>query len=222
MQRTIGKLLFSVLLIAVVLPCATAHAAGLDLPAGMLIGDQNGIRVDTTGDYFIEAEALEPGDVITKRLVINNTEPYSYRLVMTAEPLEETGPLKLLDEVRCTIRLDGRVLYDGRIRGDEGGDMVRQALDLGSCPSGAQRTLDITLKVNPEMQKYYWTTSEALITWNFHAVQDTSSGNVKTGEVIDNALLIILLSVLLSIGIVLLIKKRQSENQETEYRDWEW
>ena len=224
MRQHIRKLLCSVLLIAVVLTSTTAFAgaAETNLPAGMLIGDQDGLRVNSAGEYFIEVDPIEAGDVITKRLLISNMEPYAYRLSMTAEPLEETGPLKLLDEVRCTIKIDGKVLYDGRVRGDDGINMISNALDLGTHQGGMQKTMDITLKVNTDMQKYHWTTSEAIFKWNFFAVQDTDSSNVKTGQIVDNALLYLLLGSLMAIEVLLFVKKQHEVEREERLAGNTW
>jgi hypothetical protein len=210
------KLLLAFLLIATVLSGTVAGAAQTSLPAGLLIGDKDGLRVPATGAYFIEAEALEAGDIITKQLVIQNTEPYPYRLSLTARPLEETGPHKLLDEVKCTLSMDGRVIYDGRVRGDEGVDMIRQALDLGTLSSGAQKTLNITLKVNPEMAKHYWSTSEAHFQWNFNAIQEGKTTDVKTGQIINNVLAGILITILVALAFLMVVKGRQEDRLNEE------
>jgi hypothetical protein len=213
--QSIRRILFSVLLIATVLSSTVATAAVINLPAGMLIGDQNGVRVSTTGDYFIEVDGLEPGDVITKQLAILNTEPYSDKLSMLAESIEETGPVKLLDEVNCTLTLDGKVLYDGRVRGDEGIDMRRQALELATIPSGGQKTLEIVMTVSPDMKEYSWTKSEAIFAWHFNAVQAKDPGSPKTGEIINRALHFILPILVLTMGILLYIRRDKDENMKS-------
>jgi len=213
-MQHIKRIIPTVLLIAAVFSGTAASAAATNLPAGMLIGDQNGIRVDVDGAYFISADALEAGDVITKRLTIRNTEPYSYRLSMTAEPLEETGPLRLLDEVRCTLRLDGKVLYDGRVRGNDGADMIRNALDLGAYQSGGQKNLDITLTVNRDMRND--SASEAYFKWNFYAAQDAKPDGPKTGEIVMNSLYAIMPGLALAMGVLLLIKRRRNGDLSSE------
>jgi hypothetical protein len=194
-----------------VLTSTVAGAAEISLPSGLLISDKDGIRVSVNGEYCIQADSLEAGDVITKQLVIQNTEPYPYHLSMTTTPLEEAGPLKLLDEVGCTLRIDGKTIYDGRIRGDEGANMIEEALDLGTIPSGAQKTLDITLRVNPAMTKYHWTKSESLFTWNFNAIQEGKTADVKTGQIISSMLVGIFSAILIALFVLILTKKREEE-----------
>jgi len=213
MQRISKVILIVALIAAVFSGTATgANAAVTNLPAGILIGDQDGIRIDVDGAYFINADALEAGDVITKRLVIRNTESYAYRVSMTAESLEETGPLHLLDEVHCTLKMDGKVLYNGRVRGNDGINIIRNALDLGTYQSGDQKTLDITLTVNKDMKQYAWTASEAFFKWIFYAVQDDGgSGGPNTGGIIRNSLFAVMPGLVLAMVVLLLIKRRRED-----------
>jgi hypothetical protein len=214
------RVLLSVVCLATVLFGTVAHAAQSSLPTGILIGDSNGIRVSPTGEYFINADGLEPGDVITYQLYIQNTEPYDYHLSMMVEPLEETGLLKLLDEVRCTLTLDGQVIYDGRIRGNEGIDMTKKALEFGLVPSGGQRTLDIKLTVSPDMEKHYWTVSEAFLKWHFYAYRTTDHTNVKTGDVVGKTLTFLIVALPVVFGALLYAKKRENERLREQIALW--
>jgi len=210
-MQHIKRLILSVLLIAAVFSGTAVSAAATALPPGVLIGDQNGIKVGVDGAYFIDAEDLRAGDVITKRLTILNTESYAYDISMTAEPLSETGPLKLLDEVHCTLKLDGAVIYDGRVRGDDGVNMIQNALNLGNYQSGQQRVLDITLTVSPEM-KTYWTASDAFFKWNFYGVRKDNSDAPKTGEM-QYGLYVLITAATVTVFVLLLLigrKRKQS------------
>jgi len=213
-MQYIKRWILSVLLIAAVFSGTAVSAAATDLPPGVLIGDQNAIKVSVDGTYFIDAGELQAGDVITKRLAILNTEPYAYDIGMTAEPLDETGPLHLLDEVRCTLKLDGTVIYDGRVRGDDGINMIRDTLKLGNYQSGQQHTLDITLTVSPEMKSYYWTPSEALFKWNFYAERKEYSPPPITGNVAKYGLYAITLSASATAFVLLLLIRRKRKHSE--------
>ncbi|MCL2014334.1 MAG: hypothetical protein FWG69_05030 [Oscillospiraceae bacterium] len=216
-MKNIQNFIISVLLIAIVFSGTAAGAATTNLPSGLLIGDQDGISVGEDGKYFFDADSLEAGDVITKQLTILNTETYAWKLTMTAEPLNETGPLKLLDEVRCILKMDGKILYDGRIRGDEGIDMILNSLNLGVFHSGDQRMLEITLKVNPDMKRYHWTASKSFFKWKFYAVRAASpEDGPKTGEIIKISLCIILSGILLAAGILFWCKRRHRRKNHTE------
>ena len=212
MQRLKG-LILSALLIAAVFSGPVAHAAATSLPDGILIGDQHGISVSLDGEYFIDWDGLEASDTLTKRLTIRNVEPYAYKITMTATPLDETGPLKLLDEVYITLELDGRTLYDGRARGDDGINMIQNALDLGNYREGDSRVLEISMRVNPEMRKYYWKTSEAFFKWNFYAVRETpeEKGPI-TGEIIGYGLYALALVMTAITGTLLILKKKEAQS----------
>jgi len=211
----IKRVILSVVLIVAVFSGPVAYAAATNLPAGILIGDQNGIQVSVDGEYFIDWEGLNASDTLTKRLNIHNMEPYSYKISMTAEPLEETGPLHLLDEVSVTLKLDGKVIYDGRVRGDDGINMILNALDLGNYNSGDQRVLDISMKVDPDMKKYYWKISEAFFKWNFYAVRVVpyDGGSPKTGEIIKNGMYALMGGIAGATVILLVLKKKQREKE---------
>lgn len=197
-------------IVFVVTTATLAHAE--DLPLGFLIGDHDGISVTRDGSYFIDAVGLRPGDVITKKLTIRNTEQgdLPYKLTMTAEPLTSTGPVDLLTNVDLEIKLDNVVIYSGVIRGDEGVDMVNNALALGTYSYGDSKVMDIRLTVHSDMELFN-EKSEAFIKWNFYAVKDTTSDPPKTGE--DNLRYILVAVLLVLNGVTLLLYKRTERSE---------
>jgi hypothetical protein len=199
---------------AVVFSGTTVSAAASALPPGFLIGDQNGIYVERNGEYFINAVNLRPGEVIIKTLTIRNTERGApFKLSMTAQPLQSTGPIDLLDKVHLNLSLDGQQLYDGRIRGDEGTDMIRNALQLGQYACGDSRTLVITLTVDEDM-KISYERSTADIRWHFYAIKDETADPPKTGEAVRDYLL--LFSAALAVGTIILIAARKKQRKDEQ------
>ena len=165
------------------------------LPESFLIGDTEGVQVNRDGAYCILAEDLEPGDVIEKRLVIQNLDqgkPESalpYTLLMLAEPLEETGPVKLLDAVRLELKLEGKVIYSGPCRGNaQGNDMTQTPLHLGDYESGDRRDMEITLAVDGEMPvaRAGEEQSTAEFAWHFYAVRvpEPAPGSTAPGTAV--------------------------------------
>jgi hypothetical protein len=67
--------------------------------------------------------------------------------------LEETGLIKVLDEIMCTLKMDGTEIYRGRIRGHDAINLVKDGIDLGEFESGEHKTLDITLQIDEDMDK---------------------------------------------------------------------
>jgi len=93
---------------------------------------------------------------------------------MRAEPLFSTGPVDLLDAVHLELRQDGKTVYNGRCRGDDGVNMIENALQLGEYKIGDLRILDIKLTVDPNMIAYE-DESEAEFKWIFYAYRDTTN-----------------------------------------------
>jgi len=189
-----------------------------NLPSSFLIGDSEGIRVGVDGVYYIEALGVVPGDVFTKRLTIQNldmtgTTPESeipYTLTMRAEPLFQVGPVDLLDVVDLELKLDGRVIYQGRVRGDEGVNMIETPLQLGVYKPGDQRTLDIKLTARPDWEIGY-EKSVAEFKWIFYAWRATPRDAPKTGIVEYGAFGLVGGVVLLWVFLILKKKKRDQE-----------
>ena len=155
------------------------------LPDSFLIGDMDGIQVSKDGTYCVLAEDLEPGDVVKKHLVIQNLDQgkaesvLPYTLTMLAEPLEETGPVKLLDMVHLELKLDGRVIYSGPCRGNApGNDMTRTPLNLGVYEQGDRRDMEITLIADGGMPvaEEGEEQSVAYFAWHFYAARTPPSG----------------------------------------------
>lgn len=195
--------------------CANeASASEQKLPSSMLIGDTDGIHVGTDGQYFIQADNLRPGDVIKKTLTIRNVGlNETYQLSMLASPLTTSGPVDLLDAVHLTLVLSGRIIYSGRLRGDTGVNMITNALDLGEYGPDDSATLEITLKVDSDIE-ISRTKSVAEIKWIFAAVRTdgTDVTAPKTGDLIGYTISIAFLLSQLAVVLLLLAKRRKREN----------
>jgi len=157
-----------------------------NLPSSFLIGDSEGIRVGVDGEYYIHCPSVIPGDVYNKRLTIQNLDagtPESvipYTLTMRAEPLFNVGPVDLLDVMDLELKLDGQVIYKGRLRGDQGVNMIETPLQLGVYKPGDQKTLDIKLTARPDWEIGY-EVSVAEFKWIFYAWRETPPDAPQTG-----------------------------------------
>jgi hypothetical protein len=197
-------------------------AAETNLPDSFLIGDQDGIQVDTDGMYYIDI-VVNPGQVHTKKLTIQNLDqgrPESvipYTLSMLAETEEETGPIKLLDVVALELKLDGKVIYDGPCRGNaQGNDITETPLPLGDYAPGDQKVLDIRLTVDSNMPSAAAgdELSEAIFLWHFYAVRAMDPEPPKTGEVIrDYAPYLAVMGGMLLFCFTLVVLKKKKEER---------
>jgi len=201
-----------------------AVAATTNLPNSFLIGDSDGARVGWDGVYFINAVGVIPGDVITKRLTIQNldmtgTNPEStipYTLTMRAEPLFSVGPVDLLDEVHLELKLDGQIIYSGRVRGDEGVNMIEAPLRLGEYRPGDQKELDIKLTVGTDWELTY-EESVAEFKWIFYAWREVSFVPPQTG--IAEYAIVGLIGGTVLMWLVLILKKKKKQDEERAVLD---
>jgi len=163
---------------------AATAAAPRELPAGILIADDRGIAAGKDGAFFLDAQHLRPGEVVTKKLTIkNDNRDTPFRLGLSVQPGEATGPSNLLDKVRMELVMDGKTLYEGRVRGTDGVDLTKHELPLGSWKYGDARDLTVRLTVDKDIRIGYQK-SEATVGWTFKAVRDTqaAAAGPKTGD----------------------------------------
>ena len=205
----IKKMILSVVCAVVVFSGATVSAATANLPAGLLIGDNDGIHVSGDGNYFIYADNMRAGDVINKTLSIYNTEndkPFS--LSMTAKPLFSEGRIDLLDRISLELKLNGNVIYSGRVRGTDGVNMVDNALQLGKFAYNDRATMEIHLKLDEDIPiGYFYDKNVAEVAWNFLAIKDEAAPPPKTG-VLETVVYISLGIMALSACLLLFLARR--------------
>ena len=224
MTRIIKKAVWSVLCVFALASAfsgaAAANASSAVLPAGFLIGDQNGVYVNPHGYYYIDVREIRAGDVIRKTLTIENMAQNDmamegnvpYTLTMTAEPLFSRGPADLLDTTHLTLKLDGAVIYDGPCRGDGNPNMIQNALHLGQYKVGERRILDITLTADPNL-RISEEKSEADFRWLFYAYRTVETQPPKTGVLETYGLYLIPICWLLTLGTFLIMKKRRKTDE---------
>jgi len=223
-KRTLSVVLALCLLTAMISGMAVRAGAAetVQLPDGVLIGDQDGIHTDGNGAYYIDARGLKPGDVIHKVITIqnlshNDTAPEAkipYTVTMMAEPVSTSGPVDLLDKVHLTIKLEGQVIYDGRSRGDGPPDMTVTPLQLGTYELGGRKTLDVTLTVAPDME-IHEEKSEADFKWIFYAFRVVEAEPPKTG-LLENFGYLLPMGVVLLLIFLFLKKRRDRDRQAAE------
>ena len=224
----IKKMILSVLCLCVLSVVISGTTVGAvpattrNLPAGILIGDQDGIYVDANGYYYIEACDLNPGDVNYKKITVQNLSQNDrtpegkvpYVLSMTAEPLFFSGPVNLFDETNLIITLDGKLVYDGSCRGDGNPNMIDNALPLGTYDVGDRHTLEFTITVSPDMPRY-WEKSQADFRWQFYAYKTIEDNPPKTGILVfleTYGYLLPVCLLFLFMFVLIPLKKKRDEN----------
>lgn len=190
-----------------------ASASSTVFPPGILIGDNDGIHVSADGEYFIYADNMEAGDSIKKTLTISNYEENStFDLTMTASPLSQTGPIKLLEKIHLRLTLDGTELYNGRVYGDDGTNMITNAIKLGRYSSGDTKTMKIELELDKNLpRELFKKKSVAEIRWNFYAVKKTDDSPPKTGEMGSHTAIMISVVLLEIASLFWILNKRKKQ-----------
>ncbi len=206
-----------VMVMILLLPGINAVAESA-FPPGLLIGDNDGIHVTSEGKYFIYADDMKAGDVIQKTLTISNTENSTFTLTMTADPLDQTGPIELLDKIKLRLTLDGKQIYNGRVYGDDGNNMILNALQLGRYSFGDRKTMKIELSLDKNIPKsQFMQKSIAEVRWNFYAVKDDYATPPKTGEEI-NQILMASCTALIGVALILFYKSQRKSEKKTNHR----
>jgi len=200
--------LFVAMLTVLVISGTAVLAAQTNLPNGFVIKDSDGTYVGIDGKYLIYADHIMPGDVITKTITIFNLKggKIPFKLSMMAEQGLVSGPVSLLDTITLTVMMDDEALYHGRLRGDEGNNMIQNALYLGTYAQGDSKTLHIRIEVgsfDPNAG-----TSVAEISWIFYAAKGSNIGDCTLCVMYALAVLIILAVIML-----LLLGKRMKQKE---------
>jgi|GEM_PF-5755927 len=219
MKKLISTIvLCAIIMVALTIP-VSASTQKMELPDSFLIADSFGINVERNGDYYIEAKDLLPGDKISKKLIIQSLSDDSkkYRLYLSATPMEQTGMIKLLEELEIDMKLDGETIYSGSIDGLNGGGMVDNALDLGIYEGGRQGVLTFDIQLDPTLStNLFYEKSVAELGWKFYAVRDEEASPPKTGKTEQTVTYLVIGTAVLiaSILLAIVIKRKKYKKNE--------
>jgi len=160
--------------ILIVFFCSTSPhvAAAANLPDGFLVGDDEGITISKNGGYFFHLEDLQPGDTITRKLIVKNTRDEDYHLTLTIEPKSKSGKIDLVEKMSMTILSNDRVIYSGNLSSDSSGKTVAKCeVPFGEIKNNSEQTYTIQLNVADDIAywDYYSGKSEAIVDWRFDA-----------------------------------------------------
>lgn len=206
-----------------------------ELPRGLVIADNEGIAVQTNGQYFIDITDILPGETYTKEITFRNTDKDDpFELGLRVHPKESTGSINWNDHVTMTLNMDGKELYKGKLLGNGQKDWTKEFLSLGSFSYGSDKVLKVTFEVDSNLtNKDFAEKNRFLYEWEFVATRNGEPVKPEpknkekslfklpqTGEE-WSAFLYQVLAGLLLLLIVLLLwkKKRQAEQAEKRGED---
>ncbi|WP_321385850.1 LPXTG cell wall anchor domain-containing protein [uncultured Enterococcus sp.] len=149
MKSKIRKAIYiGVGLVFLLLSLVIADAAqAVELPPGMVIGDDQGIKIEDDGEYLIDVRDVMPGKAWSVKITISNLErDIPYHLTMrVSKPTLIQGTLDLSEAIQMKLIYDGEVIYSGPLSGDNGKinlQDVASPVDLGTFKSGDTRMLE--------------------------------------------------------------------------------
>ena len=201
-----------------------------ELPPGVVVGDDNGIKAQADGKYFIEHNNIKPGMTFEKNITISNygQEETPFDLKMTMKKDQVTGDINLLEAITVTLVLEGKEIYKGDLTGKATDKTTKMPLDLGQYKVGDSKNLKATFVVSDDVPKEKWNKpNQADFYWGFYATKakkkddqkkeeddDKKRGLLpKTGEQWALVIISALIGAVLIVLVLSEVKKRQAESK---------
>lgn len=148
------------------------------LPSGMVIGDDEGIKVDSNGKYFVNIQDVAPGKKWSTKMTIINVEKDSpYQLTMSvSKPTLIKGSLDLSKAIQMTLIYDNQEVYKGPLSGISGTINLQDSsnpLDLGVFKSGDTRMLEAQFELDGKTytNRDFFEKNVVENVWRFKAVK---------------------------------------------------
>lgn len=239
--RNIVKIILLILVIGIGTSQFSVFASYSKLPPSMVVGDDEGIKVTSDGDYLIDVRNVEPGKKWQKKITLINLEKgVAYRLSMhISKPTLIEGQLDLSKAIQMTLLYEGKEVYQGPLAGVTQSVNLQDELhplDLGIFKSGDSRMLEARFELDGE--KYtnsdFFTKNSVENSWHFKAIKaavpdgkeiDKNVPTIlglrlpQTGEEWSKALLYFCLGLLLLLVAILIINyqynQRKTKNKKS-------
>lgn len=195
--RTINLILMLALGINWFIPTYSVSATDtLSLPPRMVIGDDQGIKVQTNGSYFVEIRDVEPGKKwSTKITMINLEKEIPYRLTLHVnKPKLIEGTLDLSKEIQMKLIYENQLIYEGPLSGVSAKKNLQDAstpIDLGLFKSGETRMLEVQFELDGEKytNRDFFQKNIMENEWVFKAVKttlpETNSPDTPDRSIVD-------------------------------------
>ena len=153
MNKPVHKLI--VILLCAVLFCSSSLTVLADeiragtvkgLPEKLVVLDDKGQSVSENGEYYFSVENMQEAEHYTKNVTIMNLrEDAAYRIDFLAQPVSKSGELDLENDCKCVIKLDDKVVYEGKVTGEGTPDIRTKPLDLGHYVPGESHVMNVDI-----------------------------------------------------------------------------
>lgn len=220
-----------------IIPQFAAADSSPDLPSGMIVGDEQGVKVKSDGDYLIDLRDVQPGKKWSKKITIfNMEEDIPYQLTMhISPPILVEGSLDLSKAIQMVLTYEGKKIYEGPLSGVSSSlDLQNELtpLNLGVFKGGDTRMLEVSFELDGKKytNKDFLKKNVVENIWHFKAVKsvlpDTKGSedpqNInkrlfrlpQTGEEWRDAIIFSCIGLFLLLVALLIWKYRVGENNQ--------
>ncbi|EOL49307.1 hypothetical protein [Enterococcus caccae] len=211
-----------------------------NLPPGMVVGDDQGIKIKNDGQYLVDIRDVAPGKKwSTKITIINIEKDTPYHLTMNiSKPTMIEGTLDLSQEIQMTLIYEGKEVYKGPLSGVNKTVNLQDKsapLSLGTFKSGDTKMLEAQFELDGKAytNRDFFKKNSVENTWYFKAVKTTLPDTKEpdqpdrslfekiitrfrlpnTGEEWRNALLFSCVGLFLILVLLLIIKHKKMEKK---------
>lgn len=148
------------------------------LPSGMIVGDNQGIKVKSDGQYLVDIRDVQPGKKwSTKITIFNMEEDIPYHLTMNVkQPVLVEGSLDLSKAIQMTLTYEGEKVYQGPLSGTSPELNLQNELtplDLGVFKGGDTRMLEAFFELDGKKytNRDFFKKNVVENSWHFKAVK---------------------------------------------------
>ncbi|MGL5353804.1 MAG: hypothetical protein ACRDA5_10855 [Clostridium sp.] len=175
----------------------------------VLEGNSDGIVFIPGNEPFLYKEAMVPGDIVKRTMIIKNDYDKPYEIYMRAERVTGIEKYDLLNKLKLTITYEGIVIYNGPASGEVNllrEDNLIKDISLGSVKPVETKTLYAEVTLDGDSVGNEYKNKVAQVDWIFTAINRESSKVPDTG---DDKLLPYIILASLSIAFLLFINRKK-------------
>lgn len=169
-------------------------------------------------DVFMKHTDMVPGSSFTDELILENGTKTKYTLYFQVKPKKQSNESdEFLENIQMTIKLDDKVIYDGKATGldyNNDGINLQDAILIGEIKPSKK----LKMTVETSLSKDYDNTNYdelSYIDWSFYAqYEDEVSEIVKSPNTMKNSssYTIVFSIIIILIGITLIINAIKKKN----------
>lgn len=174
--------LFLLCLFICLMPVSALAAASL--PDSVVIGDNDGIQVESDGEYLMEIDDILPGQSFEKTISIMNIDENGdpFELFFWIDPPKQIeGPINFAEVMSMDIDYQEKTIFEGKVSGIGNINLQKEEYSLGIFKAGDSRALKVFMKMDKNLTaKDYETRSVTENVWHFRAIRKDEPTNPTT------------------------------------------